>query len=83
MPVPPDRQGLAHASGTSFDVAWARTGRCSVAYVVVGLMPAYSIGYVAAWASADLELIRSTAARVLTAVHRIASILTPVATDED
>ena len=59
----------------------------SVAYVVAGLIgfdtSAYSIGYIAGWASADLDLIRSTAARVLTTAHRIASILTPSTTDED
>jgi len=53
----------------------------SVAYVVAGLVgfdtSAYSVGYVAGWSAADAELIRSTAARVLTTVHRIAAVLIP------
>jgi antirestriction protein ArdC len=60
----------------------------SVAYVVAGLVgfdtAAYSIGYVAGWSDADADLIRSTAARVLSAAHQVAAILTPddAATDE-
>jgi len=53
----------------------------SVAYVVAGLVgfdtAAYSIGYVAGWSDADTDLIRSTAARVLTAAHQVAGILNP------
>jgi len=56
----------------------------SVAYVVAGLAgfdtAAYSVGYVAGWSDADVDLIRGTAARVLTAVHQVAAILNP---DED
>jgi antirestriction protein ArdC len=60
----------------------------SVAYVVAGLVgfdtAAYSVGYVAGWSDADADLIRSTAARVLSAAHQVAAILTPDddATDE-
>jgi hypothetical protein len=48
----------------------------SVAYVLAGLLgldsSAYSIGYIAGWAEVDVELIRSTATRVLGAVHTLA-----------
>jgi antirestriction protein ArdC len=51
----------------------------SVAYVLAGLLgldtSAYSIGYIAGWADADVELIRSTATRVLGAVHTLAQAL--------
>jgi antirestriction protein ArdC len=51
----------------------------SVAYVVAGLVgfdtSAYSIGYIAGWADGDAELVKSTAARVLAAAHRIAAAL--------
>lgn len=47
----------------------------SVAYVVAGLLgldtSAYSIGYVAQWADANLELISSTGENVTRAVNRI------------
>lgn len=53
----------------------------SVAYIVAGLArfdtSAYSIGYIAGWANADTDLIRSTAARVLKTAHQITTILTP------
>ncbi len=53
----------------------------SVAYVVAGLVgfdtSAYSIGYIAGWADGDAELVKSTAARVLAAAHRIAAALDP------
>ena len=53
----------------------------SVAYVVAGLVgfdsAAYSVGYVAGWSDADTDLIRSTAARVLSAAHQVAAILDP------
>jgi antirestriction protein ArdC len=59
----------------------------SVAYVVAGLVgfdtAAYSIGYVAGWSDADTDLIRSTAARVLTAAHQVAGILNPEPEDDD
>jgi antirestriction protein ArdC len=59
----------------------------SVAYVVAGLVgfdtAAYSVGYVAGWSEADTDLIRSTAARVLTAVHQIATILDPADETDD
>lgn len=59
----------------------------SVAYVVAGLVgfdtSAYSVGYVAGWADADVELIRGAAARVLATVHQIAAILDPEDEDED
>lgn len=51
----------------------------SVAYVVAGILgldtATYSIGYVAGWADADTELIKTTAARVLTATHTLADAL--------
>lgn len=57
-------------------------GRCeveaeSVAYVVAGLLgldtASYSTGYVAGWAeSAEPDVLKETAARVLAAVHQIA-----------
>ncbi|GAA0990046.1 ArdC family protein [Subtercola frigoramans] len=53
----------------------------SVAYVVAGMVgfdtSAYSVGYIAGWANADTDLIKSTAARVLRTAHQIAGILTP------
>jgi hypothetical protein len=56
----------------------------SVAYVVAGLLgldtSAYSVGYVAGWANADLDLIKDTATNVLRAVHIIADALD---TDQD
>ncbi|MFD1722407.1 ArdC-like ssDNA-binding domain-containing protein [Amnibacterium endophyticum] len=55
----------------------------SVAYVLAGLLgldtAAYSIGYVAGWADGDTDLIRGTAARVLSAVHTLADSLTAAA----
>ncbi|MUK02807.1 DUF1738 domain-containing protein [Vibrio cholerae] len=52
----------------------------SVAYVVAGMLgldtSAYSVGYVAGWAKADLDLVRSTAANVLKTVHILADVLT-------
>jgi len=59
----------------------------SVAHVVAGLVgfdtAAYSVGYVAGWSEADADLIRSTAARVLTAAHQVAAILDPADEDAD
>ncbi len=59
----------------------------SVAYVVAGLVgfdtAAYSVGYVAGWSDADTDLIRSTAARVLTAARQVAAILDPDDDDPD
>jgi antirestriction protein ArdC len=58
----------------------------SVAYVVAGVLgfdtAAYSIGYIAGWADADTDLIRSTAAAVLKAAHVILNVLSP-AEDEN
>lgn len=52
----------------------------SVAYVVTGILgldtSAYTIGYVAGWSDADVDLIRSTAANVLRAAHQIAAAIT-------
>lgn len=51
----------------------------STAYVVAALLGLdtsdYSIGYVAGWAGADVDLIRSTAANVLRAVNILAGAL--------
>ncbi|TIH36148.1 ArdC-like ssDNA-binding domain-containing protein [Subtercola vilae] len=51
----------------------------SVAYVVAGLVgfdtSAYSIGYIAGWADANTDMIKSAAARVLRTAHQIAAIL--------
>ena len=59
----------------------------SVSYVVAGLVgfdtAPYSVGYVAGWSDADADLIRSTAARVLTAVHQVATILDPADETDD
>lgn len=59
----------------------------SVAYVVAGLLgldtSAYTIGYVATWADADTDLIRSTAANVLRAAHTIADAITTTPADVD
>lgn len=59
----------------------------SVAYVVAGLLgldtSAYTIGYVAGWSDADTDLIRSTAANVLRAVHVIADAITTTPADLD
>jgi len=53
----------------------------SVAYVVAGLVgfdtSAYSVGYIAGWAGADVDLIKSTAVRVLRTVHQVVGILIP------
>lgn len=53
----------------------------SVAYIVAGLLgfdtSAYSVGYIAGWADSNPDLIRETAARVLTAAHTIANAITP------
>lgn len=53
----------------------------SVAYVVAGLVgfdtSVYSIGYIAGWADGDVDVIRFTAARVLSAVDQLADILVP------
>ncbi|MWV60861.1 ArdC-like ssDNA-binding domain-containing protein [Rathayibacter sp. VKM Ac-2754] len=50
-----------------------------VAFVVAGLAgfdtSAYSVGYIAGWSNCDADVIRGTAARVLTTAHRIAEIL--------
>ncbi len=52
----------------------------SVAYIVAGLLgldtSSYTIGYVAGWSGADVDLIRSTAANVLRAAHHIAEAIT-------
>ncbi|MFP3463878.1 ArdC-like ssDNA-binding domain-containing protein [Leifsonia sp. SIMBA_070] len=50
----------------------------SVAYIVAGLLgcdtAVYSIGYITGWANGDTNLIQATAARVLAATHRLATI---------
>lgn len=52
----------------------------SVAYIVAGILgldtSAYSVGYVAGWVDGDAEVIRSTAANVLRAAHKIADAIT-------
>ncbi|TSD93758.1 DUF1738 domain-containing protein [Skermania sp. ID1734] len=51
----------------------------SVAYILAGLLgldtSAYSVGYIAEWAEADTDLIRSTATRVLAAVRELVDAL--------
>ncbi|TDX74866.1 uncharacterized protein DUF1738 [Rathayibacter sp. PhB151] len=51
----------------------------SAAFVVAGLVgfdtSVYSVGYVATWSDCKADIIRETAARVLTTAHRIAEIL--------
>jgi hypothetical protein len=59
----------------------------SVAYVMAGMLgldtSAYSVGYVAGWAKADIETVKVTAANVLRAVHELAEALdTDEAQDE-
>lgn len=58
----------------------------SVAYVMAGMLgldtSAYSVGYVAGWARADMETIKATAANVLRAVHELAAALDPDSDDE-
>jgi antirestriction protein ArdC len=53
----------------------------SVAYVTAALTgldtTPYSIGYITGWAHGNTTLLRTTATRVLTAVHQIADILQP------
>jgi antirestriction protein ArdC len=60
----------------------AETEAESVAYVLAGLAgvdtSAYSVGYVAGWANANADLLRSTAENVMRAVH----LLAPVVLDE-
>lgn len=59
----------------------------SVAYVVAGLIgfdtAAYSVGYITGWAKGDADMIKSTAARVLTAAHIIADHLAPAQLGQD
>jgi antirestriction protein ArdC len=59
----------------------------SVAYIVAGLIgfdtSGFSIGYIAGWADADTELIKSTAGRVLHTAHQIAGILAPSTEKDD
>ena len=51
----------------------------SVAYIVAGLAgfdtSAYSIGYITGWADEDVQLIRTTASRVLEAAHAITEFI--------
>lgn len=58
----------------------------SVAYIVAGILgldtSAYSVGYVAGWTEGDTETIRSTAANVLRAAHKIADAITAEAPAE-
>lgn len=59
----------------------------SVVSVVAGLVgsdtAAYSVGYVAGCSDADTDLIRSTAARVLSTEHQVAAILDPGPEQDD
>lgn len=52
----------------------------SVAYIVAGIIGLdtadYSVGYVAGWTAKDPELIKTTAANVLRAAHKIADAIT-------
>lgn len=74
---------LLHAEDGSEEYAAHRgvkeTEAESVAYVMAGMLgldtAAYSVGYVAGWANADVELIRSTAGNVLRAVHILSDAL--------
>lgn len=51
----------------------------SVAFVVAGVTgldtSADSVGYLATWSDCEADVIRGTAARVLTTAHRIAAML--------
>jgi hypothetical protein len=53
----------------------------SVAYVVAGALgldtSAYSTGYLLGWAKGDIDLIRKTAERVVTASHEIVNEIAP------
>jgi antirestriction protein ArdC len=53
----------------------------SVAYIVAGILGfdtiTYSVGYIAGWADGNPNLVRESAARVLTAAHTIAETITP------
>ena len=58
----------------------------SVAYVVAGLVgfdtSAYSVGYIAGWAAGDIDLIKSTASRLLRTAHQVATIPAPDENEE-
>jgi len=65
-------------------VAWMRRRAENVVAGLLGLdTSAYTIGYVAGWADADTDLIRSTAANVLRAAHVIADAITAEPDDVD
>lgn len=74
---------LLHADETAAEYIQHRgvkeTEAESVAYVIASMLgldtAAYSIGYVAGWADADLEMIRSTAGNVLKAVGILSDAL--------
>ena len=59
----------------------------SVAYVVAGLLgldtASYTVGYVAGWSECDTDLIKATAANVLTAAHTLIEALDPTEDGED
>jgi hypothetical protein len=67
-----------HAEYATHRGVW-ETEAESVAHVLAGLLgldtSEYSIGYIAGWADADVELIRSTATCVLGAVHTLTDAL--------
>lgn len=75
--------GLLHAEEAATEYVEHRgvkeTEAESVAYVMAAMLgldtSAYSIGYVAGWAKADAELIRSTASNVLRAVDTLSEAL--------
>lgn len=52
----------------------------SVAYIVAGIIgldtSAYSVGHIAGWTQAELEVLRATAAKVLRTAYRIADAIT-------
>lgn len=74
---------LLHSEETSAEYVEHRgvkeTEAESVAYVMAAMLgldtAAYSVGYVAGWAQADVELIRSTASNVLRAVDTLSDAL--------
>lgn len=65
----------------------AETEAESVAYIVAGVFGLdtadYSVGYVAGWSQCDTDLIRETAARVLTTARKVIEAVTPTIEPED
>ncbi|QDQ99488.1 DUF1738 domain-containing protein (plasmid) [Tomitella fengzijianii] len=75
---------LMHADLKSGEYV-AHRGLCeteaeSVAYIVAGICgldtASYSVGYVASWTDGDTDMIRETAARVLSTAHTLADAIT-------